>query len=63
MNRVNNPKNKISQFFCKHINQGLYVDNSSQFHNIRGERHYIACEDCGKIINSYFAEYEEMGFK
>ena len=63
MNRVNNPKNKILQFFCPHINQGQYKDNSSVFCNIRGERHYIVCEDCGKILSSYFAEYEGTGFK
>lgn len=63
MNRVNNPKNKILQFFCPHNNQGQYTDNSSKFCNIRGERRYIVCEDCGKILSSYFAEYEGMGFK
>ena len=64
MNRVNNPKNKISQFFCKHKNKNWYkAYNKSGFCNIRGETHYFICEDCGKVIGKTFCEYEGMGFK
>lgn len=64
MNRVNNPKNKISQLLCKHKNKGWYNRPSdSGYSNIRGEVRYFICEDCGKIIDRVFFEYEGMGFK
>ena len=64
MNRVDNPKCKLAQWFCKHKNTGWYTKKSdSPFSAISGERRYLICEDCGKEIRSYFAEYEGMGFK
>lgn len=62
MNRVNTPKNKISQIFCKHRRQGWYK-MESLYQCISGERRYLVCEDCGKVLANYFAEYEGMGFK
>lgn len=64
MSRVDNPKSKLAQRFCKHKNKGWYAKKSEgPFHAISGERRYLICEDCGKEISSYFAEYEGMGFK
>ena len=62
--RVNNPKSKIAQFFCRHKHTEWYTKKSnSPFSAISGERRYLICEDCGKEIRSFFAEYEGMGFK
>lgn len=64
MNRVDNPKSKIAQRFCKHKHTGWYTKKSSYpFSVISGERRCLLCEDCGKEIRSFFAEYEGMGFK
>ncbi len=64
MDRVNNPKNKIAQFFCRHKHTEWYTKKSnSSFSAISGERRYLICKDCGKEIRSFFAEYEGMGFK
>ena len=62
--RVNNPKNKIAQFFCRHKHTDWYTKiSNSPFSTISGERRYLICEDCGKEIKSTFCEYEGMGFK
>ena len=62
--RVNNPKNKIAQFFCRHKHTDWYFKKSnSRFSAISGERRYLICEDCGKKIYSFSTEYEGMGFK
>lgn len=64
MSRVDNPKCKLAQRFCKHKHTGWYNKQSdSPFSAISGERRYLICEDCGKELDSYFAEYEGMGFK
>lgn len=64
MNRVENPKSKLAQRFCKHKNTGWYTKKSnSPFSALSGERQYLICEDCGKELSSYFAKYEGMGFK
>ena len=62
-NRINNPKNKISQLFCRHKHTNWYKEQESFPLNIRGETRWLVCEDCGKRINSMFLEYEGMGFK
>lgn len=64
MNRVNNPKGKIAQFFCKHEHKNWYKAQSEiGYFNLRGETRYLVCEDCGKVIDKMFLEYEGMGFK
>ena len=64
MSRVDNPKSKIAQRFCKHKNTGWYTRKSnSPFSAISGEGRYLICEDCGKVVGRYFAKYEGMGFK
>lgn len=64
MNRVENPKSKFAQKFCKHKHTGWYVKKSnSPFSALNGERRYLICEDCGKELDSYLAEYEGMGFR
>lgn len=56
-------KNRFGQYFCKHKNTQWFVHEGGSFQNIRGERRYLSCTDCGKHINDYFAEYEGNGFK
>ena len=62
MDRVNNPKSKLGQLLCKHKHKGWYI-KQELYSCISGERRYLICEDCGKILDSYFARYEGMGFK
>lgn len=62
MNRVNHPKNKIAQLFCKHKNKGWYK-MTEKYSCISGERRYLICEDCGKIFTDCFLKYEGFGFK
>lgn len=54
-------KNKLGQLFCRHKNQGWYVDNSNMA--ISGEKRLLICRDCGKVVNEMFARYEGMGYK
>jgi hypothetical protein len=64
MDRVNNPKSKLGQLLCRHKHKGWYEKEEQETYRcISGERIYLICEDCGKIIDSYFARYEGMGFK
>lgn len=59
-------KNKFRQLFCKHdyVTGELQSSNNMyQFHNISGEQITTICVKCGKIKNSYFREYEGMGYK
>ena len=64
MNRVNNPKNKISQLFCKHKNKDWYkLPSKSGYSSLRGDTRYLICEDCGKVITKVFYEYEGIGYK
>jgi hypothetical protein len=62
MNRVNNPKSKLGQLLCRHKHQGWYI-KQELYSCISGERRFLVCEDCGKILDSYFARYEGMGYK
>ena len=55
-------KNKFKQFFCRHINNGWYLENTL-FQSLKGERHYNICNDCGKVLKERFFEYEGNGFK
>ena len=64
MNRVNVPKGKLGQLLCRHKHKGWYEKKEQEtYRGISGERIYLICEDCGKIIDSFFQEYEDMGFK
>lgn len=62
MDRVNNHKSKLGQLICRHKHKGWYVKEET-YHCISGERIFLICEDCGKIIDSFFQEYEGMGYK
>ncbi len=55
--RINKPKSKIAQFFCKH-KRTCWCTKVSTYYNISGERRYLVCEDCGKVLNSYFHKYD-----
>lgn len=64
MNRVNNHKGKLGQLLCRHRHKGWYEKEEQETYRcISGERIYLICEDCGKIIDSFFQEYEGKGFK
>lgn len=52
-------KTKIKQFFCKHKNVGFYR-METKFHSLNGEEVYTICEDCRKILESEFMEWEEL---
>ncbi|MDO5716118.1 MAG: hypothetical protein Q4P25_06025 [Tissierellia bacterium] len=56
----------IKQSLCRHkrteFTRKVTTDGLT-LHCINGERIYEVCEDCGKIIGSYFLEYEGMGYK
>ena len=56
-NRVNNPKIKIAQLFCRHKNKGWYTRQST-FHNLQGQTQYLICEDCGKELKTQFIKYD-----
>lgn len=62
MNRCNNPKGKLGQLLCRHRHKGWHIKQET-YSCISGERRFLVCEDCGKIIDSYFARYEGMGYK
>lgn len=53
--RLNNPKSWIAQLFCKHKNT-VWCRRQTPFLNLRGERQYLMCRDCGKEIRSVFIE-------
>lgn len=53
---------KIKQLFCKHKYVEM-VEVPKGFQCISGERIFIVCEKCGKIKDSYFREYEGMGYR
>ncbi|MEM5009309.1 hypothetical protein WKH57_01180 [Niallia taxi] len=57
-----NVKGKIGQFFCRHKNKEWFI-RKSQFSSLRGERRLHICTECGKEVGSYFAEYEDTGYK
>lgn len=57
-------KSKFKQFFCKHKNKDWYREKETgPFSSLRGEKRYLVCKDCGKIIKFIYAEHEGMGFK
>lgn len=58
-----NLKGKIGQFFCKHQNKKCFAEHTDKFHSLRGETRVYICEDCGKEIDRFVAEYEGSGFK
>ena len=37
--------------------------DTSKYMCISGEEIYIVCKKCGKVKDSYFREYEGMGYK
>lgn len=51
----------IKQKRCKH-EYHWYVKHE-MFTNIQGEERFCVCSKCGKIKDSYFAQYEGNGFK
>lgn len=62
MNRCNKLKGKLGQLLCRHKHKGWY-EKKETYHGISGERFFLICEDCGKIIDSFFQEYDDIGFK
>ncbi len=62
--RINNPKSKIAQLFCRHKHSVWCTRQwKNGYSNIRGEERFLICEDCGKEIDKMFLEYEGMGYK
>lgn len=55
-------KSRFKQFLCRHRKRGWYLENTL-FQSLNGERHYNICEDCGKVLDERFLEYEGNGFK
>jgi len=55
-------KDRIAGLFCKHKYVEM-VEIGTRFQCINGERVFIICEKCGKVKDSYFREYEGMGYK
>lgn len=55
-----NFKLKLKRMFCKHKNQEWMVEarEYQKFTVISGERRYLVCQDCGKVIDSYFHKYD-----
>ena len=55
-------KDRIAGLFCKHKYVEM-VEIPKGFQCISGERIFIVCEKCGKVKDSYFREYEGMGYR
>ena len=49
---INNPKQKIMQFFCKH--KYNWYRQQTPFFNLSGETQYKVCEKCGKVADTRF---------
>ena len=57
MDRINDPKPKLLQLFCKH--DAEWYRKVEKFHNLSGERQYRICKKCGKILDTRFIPTEE----
>lgn len=56
-------KFSLKQIFCRHKETEPMLKGEGLFHAISGERVYYVCKRCGKIVSSYFREYEGNGYK
>ena len=60
---MKNIKLILKKSFCKHEYQEMKKVDTSKYMCISGEEIYIVCKKCGKVKDSYFREYEGMGYK
>ena len=60
---MKNIKLILKQTFCKHEYQEMKKVDTRKDMGISGEEIYIVCKKCGKVKDSYFREYEGMGYK
>ena len=60
---MKNIKLILKQTFCKHEYQEMKKVDTSKYMCISGEEIYIVSKKCGKVKDSYFREYEGMGYK
>lgn len=60
---MKNIKLILKQTFCKHEDQEMKKVDTSKYMCISGEEIYIVCKKCRKVKDSYFREYEGMGYK
>ena len=60
---MKNIKLILKQTFCKHEYQEMKKVDTSKYMCISGEKIYIVCKKCVKVKDSYFREYEGMGYK
>ena len=60
---MKNIKLILKQTFCKHEYQEMKKVDTSKYMCISGEEIYIVWKKCGKVKDSYFREYEGMGYK
>ncbi len=60
---MKNIKLILKQTFCKHEYQEMKKVDTSKYMCISGEEIYIVCKKCRKVKDSYFREYEGMGYK
>ena len=51
-NRLNNPKPKILQMFCRH--NGIWCRRQEKFFHLGGETQYKVCTKCGKTLDTRF---------
>lgn len=51
-NRINNPKCKLSQLFCRH--DGEWCRLHTTFSILSGEIQYKVCCKCGKVLDKRF---------
>lgn len=56
-------KKRIKQALCKH--EPEWMRKQDLFINLRGEKHYLVCQKCEKILDERFVEYsyDGRGFK
>lgn len=47
----------LKQLFCRHKNVA-WCRKNELFYCISGERHYLVCQKCGKVIDETFKKYE-----
>lgn len=55
-------KIKLKQLFCRHKNT-QWMKEKSKFQCLSGDRIYLVCKDCEKILDSTFREHEGNGWK
>lgn len=55
--------NRIQKLFCKHKNTFKAKQVGNIFQALNGERVYIICKDCNKVVDSIFYEHEGKGYK